>query len=74
MDKLVHGVRCATLFEELVSEINYAKSSVFPNRSLYEVHGMIKMARQLEAIDLVEYLELNRLCVTLGINNPKYFG
>lgn len=61
------------MFEKLMKEIDYAKNSVFPNRSLYHVYGKIKMAMELEAITVDEFMQLNHECVYNGINNPKYF-
>lgn len=73
MKKLVHGVYCNTLFDELKVKIDYAKTSVTPRTALYEVHGEIKMGRQLEALTIEEYLTLDHEAVRNGINNPKYF-
>ena len=61
------------MFEKLMKKIEYAKTSVMPNRDLYEVYGGIKMAHELKAISDEEYLKLNHECVAEGINNPKYF-
>lgn len=59
--------------QKLMKEVDYAKTSVLPQRSLYEVYGRIKMARELNAITSDEFMELNHACVAEGINNPKYF-
>lgn len=61
-----------TLFDELKQRIAYAKTAFMPIRSLYEVHGQIKMAFELKAITKEEYLELDHECVYKGINNPQY--
>lgn len=61
------------LYKSLLKEIDYAKTSVMTQRSLYSVHGKIEMAWQLEAITKDEYFDLNHKCVAEGINNSKYF-
>ena len=61
------------LYNQLLKEVNYAKTSALPQCPLHTVHGKISMARQLEAITAEEYLNLERKCVCEGINNPKYF-
>lgn len=61
------------MFEELMKKIEGAKKAIFPNRSLYEVYGEIKMAFQLKAITSEEFMRLNHECVYNGINNPNYF-
>ena len=60
-------------YESLLKEINYAKTSVMPQCSLYEIHGKINMARHLNALTKTEFLNLEHECVAKGINNPKYF-
>jgi len=70
---LCHGKTVNSLYEQLETEIEYAKKAIIPRTALYECHGRIKMARQLEAITVDEYLKLNTECVCNGINNPKYF-
>ena len=71
--KLVHGVWVNNLNDELIVEIEYAKTSIIPKTTLYEVYGKIKMAHQLKAITTDQYLELSHQCIVRGINNPKYF-
>ena len=61
------------MYEKLMKEIAYAKSSVMPQRELHKAYGRITMARELDAINIDEYLKLSHQCVCLGINNPKYF-
>lgn len=63
-----------TLVQKLMKEVEYAKASVFPRQSLYEVYGRIKMARDLNAITKDEFFALNHAGVYDGINNPKYFN
>lgn len=62
------------MVDKLMKEIEYAKTCLLPRQALYEVHGQIKMARELKAITHAEYLMLNSACVRDGINNPKYFS
>ena len=66
-------IRLSELCNQLLKEIAYAKSSLFPRELLYEAHGAIKMAHQLGAISTGEYLALETACVKDGINNPKDF-
>lgn len=61
------------MFENLKKEIAYAKTSLSARDLLYKTHGRITMARELDAITVGEYLELNHDCVAKGINNPKCF-
>ena len=61
------------MFDKLIKKIEYAKTCLLPQSALHEVYGGIKMAYELKAITLEEYLELNHECVAKGINNPKYF-
>jgi hypothetical protein len=61
------------LYNQLLKEVGYAKTSVSPQNLLHTVHGKISMARQLEAITVEEYLDLEHKCVCEGINNPEYF-
>lgn len=69
--KLVHGIYCSSLAEELRTEIEYAKGSIFPETALYQALGMLKLARSLNIISTEEYLELDRQCIREGLNNPK---
>ena len=62
-----------SVYEKLMKEIIYAKTSVLQSRALHETYGRITMARELDAINIDEYLKLSHQCVCLGINNPKYF-
>lgn len=71
--KMVHGRTVTTLAEELSIQIKYAKTTCLPQRSLYEVHGKITMAHELNAISTDQYLKLEHECVYEGINNPRYF-
>ncbi|MEA5134624.1 MAG: hypothetical protein VB035_00635 [Candidatus Fimivivens sp.] len=66
-------IRMSELYNQLLKEIAYAKSSLYPRELLYKAHGAIKMAHQLRAISTAEYLALETDCVKDGINNPKYF-
>lgn len=59
--------------QKLMKQVDYAKTSLMPQRSLYEAYGRINMARELHAITKDEYMALNHACVAEGINNPKYF-
>lgn len=61
------------LYDALLKEVEYAKTSVLPQCPLHTAHGKICMARQLEAITSEEYLDLEHKCVCEGINNPVYF-
>lgn len=61
------------IFGELMKRVEYAKKTIIPRQALYEAHWMIKMARELDAITIDEYMRLNTECVRNGINNPKYF-
>lgn len=61
------------MFEKLLKEIEYAKSSLSARDLLYQAYGRITMARELNAITTDEFLKLNHECVYDGINNPKYF-
>ncbi len=65
--------RMGELYNRLLKEIAYAKTSLYPRELLYEAHGAIKMAHQLGAISAAEYLALETACVKDGINNPDYF-
>jgi len=62
------------MLNNLMKKIEYAKTSMMPTHSLYEVYGQIKMAYELKALTLDEYMILNHECVANGINNPKYFN
>lgn len=61
------------MFDKLMKRIEYAKTSVTPQKTLYEVKGSIDMARELYSLTIDEYMVLNGECVANGINNPKYF-
>ena len=61
------------MFESLMKRVEYAKKSVMTRENLYEAHGQIEMAFELNAITKEEYFELSHECVAKGINNPKYF-
>jgi len=62
------------MFEKLMKEIEYAKTSIMPRQNLFETYGRITMARELNAISKKEYFKLNNECVCKGINNPQYFN
>ena len=59
------------LYNQLSAQVEYAKTSIFPIRQLYYVHGLIVMAHKLGAITKEDYLALEHECVYKGINNPK---
>lgn len=61
------------LAQDLMKQINYAKTSVLAREQLYQAYGMVTMAYQLKAITQDEYFLLNEECVKNGINNSKYF-
>lgn len=61
------------MFEKLMKRVEYAKKSIMPRESLYEVLGAINMAHELNAITTDEYFKLNHECIAEGINKPKYF-
>jgi len=65
--------RMTEMYNQLLKEVAYAKASLSPRDLLYEAHGAIKMAHQLGAITVDEYLALETACVKEGINNPIYF-
>ena len=59
------------LYNQLSAQVEYAKTSIFPIRQLYYVHGLVTMARKLGAITADEYFELEHECIYKGINNPE---
>ena len=61
------------MFEILLKRAEYAKKTVFPRESLYEVYGQAKMALELGAITEAEFTVLNTAIAKNGINNPVYF-
>lgn len=62
------------VYNKLVKDIEYAKTSCIALCLLYEAHGAVKMAYRLNALTKEEFLELERQCVQKGINDPKYFN
>ncbi|MEG2429337.1 MAG: hypothetical protein RSA99_03045 [Oscillospiraceae bacterium] len=61
------------MYEKLLNEINYAKTSTMPREALYQCYGRLMMAFELSAITSKQYMKLSHQCVADGINNPKYF-
>ena len=60
-------------FHKLCEDVEYAKAGTNARELLYQAYGRIILAFELELINSTEYLELNRLCIGEGINNPEYF-
>lgn len=59
--------------KDLEKQIRYAKTSRSARGLLYQAHGAIIMAYDLDAISADEYLALEHECVAEGINSPEYF-
>ena len=60
------------LYQKLMKEILYAKSCYSVRDQLFQIYGRVTMARELEAITMDEFLQLNHEIVYEGINNPVY--
>ena len=58
------------IYGALVTTALYALNS--KSRDLvFEAYGQVKMAQRLEAITQSEFMELSRMLVRDGINNPQ---
>jgi hypothetical protein len=59
------------MYSNLLKEVEYAKNSML-KELLYQVHGRIQMAYELKAITGDEMLDLDRMVIRDGLNNPEF--
>lgn len=60
-----------SIFEQLKHEALYAQRS-FSTDLLYQTYGKAQMARQLEALTKVEFMEINHMTVYFINTNREY--
>lgn len=61
------------VYEKLKKEIAYAKRS-YSIKLLYQAHGAVCMAFDLNALTKAQFMELESECIRKGINNPEIFN